>query len=78
MSLGIDVQYPVTHVHTSNGLVEFFIKRLQLIARPLLLKTKSPLSAWGHAILHVANFILFCPITNQDLSPLQSYFRLLT
>ena len=47
MSIGINVQYSITHVHTHNGLVESFIKRLQLIARPLLLNTKLPLSAWG-------------------------------
>ena len=44
MSIGIDVQYSIGHVHTHNGLVESFIKRLQLIARPLLLNIKLPLS----------------------------------
>ena len=44
MSIGIDVQYLIAHVHTQNGLAESFIKRLQLIARPLLLNTKLPLS----------------------------------
>ena len=39
MSIGMDVQHPVAHVHFQNGLAESFIKRLQLIARPLLLKT---------------------------------------
>ena len=43
MSIGIDVQYSIAHVHTQNGLAESFIKRLQLIARPLLLNTKLPL-----------------------------------
>ena len=28
MSVGIDVQHPVAHVHSQNGLVESFIKRL--------------------------------------------------
>lgn len=37
-----------------NGLIEFFIKWLQLIVWPLLLRTQLPFSAWGHAILHVA------------------------
>ena len=46
MSIGIDVQHHVAHVHFQNGLAEFFIKCLQLIARPLLLKTKLPLSTW--------------------------------
>ena len=44
MSIGMDVQYSITHVHTQNGLVESFIKRLQLIAKSLLLNTKLPLS----------------------------------
>ena len=59
MSVGIDVKYRVahTHTHTQNGLAESLIKRLQLIARPLLLRTKLSLSAWGHAILHVATLI---------------------
>ena len=70
MSLGIDVQYYVDHVHTQNGLVESFIKCLQLIARPLLLKTKLPLSAWGHIVIHAVNLIMLRPIANQNLSPL--------
>ena len=70
MSIGIDVQYSIAHVHTQNGLAESFIKRLQLIARPLLLNTKLPLSAWGHVIIHAANLICLRHTTNQDLSPL--------
>ena len=45
ISIGIYVQNSNSHAHTHNGLVESFIKRLQLIARPLLLNTKLPLSA---------------------------------
>ena len=72
MSIGIYVQHPVAHVHSQNGLAESFIKRLQLVARPLLLKTKLPLSAWGHVIIiHAANLICLRPTANHDLSPLQ-------
>ena len=55
MSIGIDVQHLVAHVHFQNGLAKSFIKRLQLIARPLLLKTKLPLSAWDMLLymLHI-------------------------
>ena len=42
-----------------------------MIARPLLLKSKFPLSAWGHAIIHSTNLIRFRPTANHDLSPLQ-------
>ena len=45
MSVGIDVEYLVAHTHTQNGLVESLIKHLQLIVRPLLLRTKLSLSA---------------------------------
>ena len=31
MSVGIEVEHPIAHVHTHNGLAEAFIKRLQLI-----------------------------------------------
>ena len=71
MSIGKDVKYLIAHVHTQNGLVESFIKLLQLIARPLLLNTKLPLLAWRHAIIHSANLIRLRPIVNQDLFPLQ-------
>ena len=71
MPIGIDVQHLVAQVHFQNGLAESFIKCLQLIARPLLLKTKLPLSAWGHAIIHAAHLICLRPTANHDLSPLQ-------
>ena len=57
MSVGINIEHLVAHTHTQNGLTESFIKRLQLIARPLLMKTKLPTSAWGHAIMHVAALV---------------------
>jgi hypothetical protein len=46
MSIGLNVEHHVAHIHTQNGLAESFIKRLQLIARPLLMKTKLLVSAW--------------------------------
>ena len=71
MSLGIEIQYPVAHTHTQNGLAESFIKHLQWIARPLLLRTKLPSSARGHALLHAGNLIRLRPIGDLDFSPLQ-------
>ncbi|CAA7014574.1 unnamed protein product [Microthlaspi erraticum] len=57
MSVGIDVEHPVPHVHTQNGMAESLIKRLQLIARPLILRTKLPITVWGHAILHAGALV---------------------
>ena len=61
MSTGITVEHPVAHVHTQNGLAESLIKRLQLIARPLLMRTKLSVSMWGHAILHAAALVRIRP-----------------
>ncbi|KAI3754347.1 hypothetical protein L1987_54129 [Smallanthus sonchifolius] len=71
MSIGIVVEHPVAHVHTQNGLAESLIKRLQLIARPLIFKTKLPVSIWGHAILHAGSLIRVRPSANHKYSPLQ-------
>ena len=57
MLVGINVEHPVAHTHTQNGLAESLIKRLQLIAQSLLMKTKLPTSAWGHAIIHAASLV---------------------
>jgi len=61
MSIGIDVEHLVCHVHTQNDMTESLIERLQLIARPLILRTKLPISVWGHAILHVAVLVQIRP-----------------
>jgi len=38
MLIGIEVEHPITHVHTKNGLAKTLIKCLKLIARSLLMK----------------------------------------
>jgi hypothetical protein len=55
--IGIDVDYLVAQVHTQNGLAESFIKCLQLIVRPLLMKSKLLTSVWGHVILHAPSLV---------------------
>ena len=40
MSIGINIEHLIAYVHTQNGLAESLIKCLQLIVRPLLMKTK--------------------------------------
>jgi hypothetical protein len=74
MSIGINVEHHVAHIHTQNGLTESFIKRLQLIARHLLMKTKLHVSAWEHAILHAASLVRIKPTTYQKYSSLQLAF----
>ncbi|WCJ38519.1 hypothetical protein M5689_019577 [Euphorbia peplus] len=74
MSIGIAIERPVAHVHTQNSLAESFIKHLQLIGRPLLMRTKLPIYAWGHAILHAATLVRIRPINYHKVSPLQMTF----
>ena len=42
-----------------------------MIARPLFMKTKLPVSGWGHAILHATLLARIRPTTYHKNSPLQ-------
>jgi hypothetical protein len=71
MAMGIKVEYSVPHVHTQNGLAESLIKRIKLIAQPLLQDCRLPTSCWGHAVLHAATLIQLRPTAYHSTSPLQ-------
>ena len=71
MLVEINIEHPVAHTHTQNGLAKSLIKCLQLIARPLLMKTKLPTSTWGHAIMHAAILVHIRPTTYHEHSPFQ-------
>ncbi|KAJ9544182.1 hypothetical protein OSB04_023889 [Centaurea solstitialis] len=75
MSIGIDVEHPIPYVHTQNGLAEATIKRMQMIARALVMRTNLPTSAWGYAILHAALLIRFRPTASQPFSEYQLVTR---
>ena len=66
MLVGINIEHHVAHIHTQNGLAESIIKRLQLIARPLRMKTKLSTSAWGHAIMHDSSLVRIRPTTYHE------------
>ena len=69
LGLGIIVEHSVPHVHTQNGLAESLIKRIKLIARPLLQDSTLPTSCWGHAVLHAAALIQYRPSASHSASP---------
>jgi len=71
MALGIQVQHSVPYVHAQNGLVESLIKRIKLIARPLLMNCKLPTSCLGHAVLHTADLIQLRLTAYHETSPMQ-------
>ena len=58
-------------MHTQKGLAEATIKRLQMVARALVMRNNLPISAWGYAIVHAALLIRFRPTANQPLSTYQ-------
>ena len=74
MSTGIIVEKPVAHIHTQNGLLESFNKFLQLIARPLFMRTKLHVLPWGHAVLHAVALVHIKPISYHKFFPLQLAF----
>jgi hypothetical protein len=71
MAQGIKVQHSVPYVNTKNGLAESLIKRINLIARPLLQGCNLPTSCWGHAILHATDLVQLRPTLYHTISPLQ-------
>ena len=73
-SIGIAVEHHVAHVHTQNDLTESLNKRLQFIARPFKMRTKHPISIWGHAILYAAALIHIRLSVYHEYSPLQLVF----
>jgi hypothetical protein len=65
------MEYSIPYIHTQNGLAESLIKRVKLIARPLLQNCKLSTSCWGHAVLHAADLIQIRPTAHHTASPLQ-------
>ena len=57
------------------GLAESGIKRVAMIAPPLLMQSKLPSSAWGYAILHAGNLLKYRPSSNNEYSPLQFLYK---
>ena len=46
----ISMKFEVSiHFHTQNGMAESLIEQIQVIVRPILLKSNLPSSTWGHA-----------------------------
>jgi hypothetical protein len=70
MTQGIQVQHSIPYVHTQNGLAESLIKRIKLIARPLLHNCNLPISCWGHTVLHAIDIIQLWPTAYHSTSPL--------
>jgi hypothetical protein len=62
------VQHYVPYVHTQNSLAGYLIKRIKLIARPLLHSYNLPISCWSHAVLHAADLTQLRPTAYHSTS----------
>jgi hypothetical protein len=66
-SSGITLETSVPYAHNTSA--ENFVKLIQLIARPLLLRSNLPLTCWGHAVTHAGELIKYRPSAGNQLSP---------
>jgi hypothetical protein len=71
LATGIELTYSVPYEHSQNGLAEAFIKKIQLISRPLLIQAGLPSYFWAHAVLHAATLLRYRPTLLNDFSPLE-------
>ena len=74
LSTRIIIEEPIAYIHKQNGLVESFIKRLQLIARLFFMRIKLHVLAWGHAILHAAALVHIKQTSYHKFSSLELAF----
>ncbi|KAK9133229.1 hypothetical protein Scep_012757 [Stephania cephalantha] len=71
MSIGITIEHSF-HMCIPEWFGEkSLIKHIQLIAGPLIMRTKLSTSVWGHAVLHAASIIRYRPTAYHEHSPIQ-------
>lgn len=68
ISIGIQLEFLTPYIHSQNP-AESLVKRVQLIARPILLASNLPASAWGHAVLHANNLLRYRPSSYMKETP---------
>ena len=66
---GITLTYSVSYEHAQNGLAKAFLKKIQLVARPLLLHAKLPSNLWGYAVVHAAFLLRLRPTLLNTQTP---------
>ena len=69
MASDLNVEHPIAYVHMHNKLLESFIKCLQLVVRPLLMRTNLSNFSWLHLVLHFATLIYIRSTSCSYFSP---------
>jgi len=67
-SIGIHLELSTPYVPSQNP-AESLVKRIQLVARPILLASNLPMSAWGHAVLHANTLLQYRPSSYMKETP---------
>jgi len=74
ISIVIEVEHLVAHVHAQNRPAKSLLKCLELVAISLLMIANIPMATWGYAILHVALLIRIKPTSYHKYSIMQLVF----
>ena len=69
ITTGITLTYSVPYEHAQNGLAKAFVKKIQLVTRPLLLHAQLPSNMWGHVVLHAASLLRLRPTLFNTQTP---------
>lgn len=68
-SNGTNLQASVPHAHNTGA--ENMVKQIQMVARPMLLRSNLPVSCWGHAVLHASDLLQYHSSSNSTQTPYQ-------
>ena len=66
---GTDLEVSVAYAHNTGA--ENMVKLIQMIARPMLLRSNLPTSCWGHAVLHAGDLLQYRPSGDSKETPYQ-------
>ena len=69
IATGITLIYSVLYEHAQNGLAEAFVKKIQLVARPLFLHAQLPFNMWDHAVLYATSLLRLRPTLLNTQTP---------
>jgi hypothetical protein len=66
----ISKEFSTPYEHEQNSLVKSYIKRLQHVARTLLMQCNLPMESWAHAIMHASDILSYWSHSTLDYESL--------
>jgi transposase InsO family protein len=74
IGIGIKIEYSIPYIHEQNGIAENYNKKIQYVARTLLLQSNLPANFWGAAVLHANDLLGYWPHSNLSFKSPNSVF----